>query len=72
MCLLISALLMLFGINMLMAGDYFMGIASSVTALFFITLMIRRFIYVKKENGRLNVKDCLSCNTTIPEIKDEA
>ena len=63
MCLFISLTLLFFGVNMLLAGDYMMGIGASVTAIFFIILMVRHFIRVKKEQGNISAKDCLSCNT---------
>jgi len=70
MCLVISMLLMLFGVNMLLSGDYFMGIGSLITAFFFMTLMIRHFMRVKKERGSVHAKDCFSCNQSMPEIKE--
>ena len=72
MCLVISIVLMVFGINMLLAGDYLMGIGSLISALFFMTMMIRHFMRVKKERGRVHAKDCLSCNQSMPQTKDEA
>lgn len=62
---------MVFGINMLLDGDYFMGMGSLVTALFFMTIMIRHFIRVKKEYGVFYAKDCLSCNQALPKNNNE-
>ena len=64
-------LLLAIGINILLSGDLIMGLATLSASLFFITLMIRHFIRVKKERGRLNAKDCLRCNQSFPELKDK-
>jgi hypothetical protein len=70
MCLVISMVLMTFGINMLMHGDIVMGLGSVLASLFFMTMMVRHFLRVKKERGSLNAKDCLTCNSGLP-IEDE-
>lgn len=63
---------MVLGVNMLFAGDYVMGSGSLITSLFFMTMMIRHFIRVKKERGTFNAKDCLNCNQSSFDISDEA
>ena len=65
MCLVISMLLLVIGINLISSGDIMMGTASLLAGLFFISMMIRHFSRVKKERGELQIKDCLSCRTMI-------
>jgi len=71
MCLIISIVLMTFGINMFMAGDYMMGTGSIIASLFFITIMIRHILRVKQERGKIESKDCLSCNATTISMHKE-
>ncbi len=71
MCLIISLILMIFGINLLLEGDLWMGIGSMVASLFFITLMVRHFLRVKKERGTLSAKDCLQCNQQTMNLDDK-
>ncbi len=65
MCLVISSVLLVIGINLISSGDMMMGIASLLAGIFFISMIIRHFLRVKKERGELQVKDCLSCTTMI-------
>ena len=53
-------------VNLLVSGDMLMGIGTLVTSLFFMSMMIRHFLRVKKERGTLKVNDCLRCNTSMP------
>lgn len=63
MCLIVAMLLFIFGINMIVSGDYIMGIGASLAALSFLTFMIRYLMRLKKEDGVIHAKDCFSCST---------
>ncbi len=71
MCLIISVILAIFGINLLMAGDWAMGTGSLLASLGLFAFMVRHILKIKKERGKLNAKECLSCNTHIVPKEDK-
>jgi hypothetical protein len=48
MCFVISMLGLFFAFNFFMAGEYLLSVGAVLTSVFFITLMIRNILHVKK------------------------
>ena len=48
MCFIVAVVMSIFALNAFLAQEYLLGSSSLLIAIFFITLMVRNILYVKK------------------------
>ena len=61
MCLIISLFLLYVSVNLFLMGDIMMGLGTLIMALGLLFFMIRHIMQVKKERGKIDVKECIKC-----------